>query len=419
MPSTLSWRTQLLLFVSLVSIGMGQTVVFAILPMLGRELGIDQLVVDIPAWGLYYEPRELAITALTALTSLAFFIAAPYWGRRSDRVGRKPIMIIGLLGYALGTLVFNGVSYLGLIGVIGGFFMYSLFMITRVALVSLMCATMPASSAYVVDSVTTEQRTASLSRLAAASQVGTMLGPAFAVFVVFGFLAPLYVHATFTLLAALAVWKWLPESPRQIVQQQPGAHLSYSDRRFRKYILISLVCYTMLGMVQMTLGFYFEDRLGLSREDAAIQFSIAMVVSSSAMLFAQLVVVQAWRGHPLRLMQLGLPFAALGYLLVAQGSSMPLLLCGMGFYGFGMGTAAPGFTVTPTLLVSAHEQGALAGLNASAPAMGFVLGPLVGGAIYNQSPDLTYWIAAIVIGLLWCYSAFLKPPTPASASSSL
>ncbi|ARN75612.1 MFS transporter [Oceanicoccus sagamiensis] len=406
----LSLRTNILIYCALVTIGMGQTVVFAILPMLGRELGVDQLVLDLPALGIYFQPKELAITALTAVTSLAFFFGAPYWGRRSDVVGRKPILMVGLLGYSLGTYVFTGVSYLGLVGILGGFLMYGLFVFTRSFLVWLMCATVPAVSAYVVDAIPIEQRTAYMGRLSAASQIGTMIGPAFAAFVVFGFLAPLLVHATFTLLVAIAVWYWLPKTTLTFEQKTAVKKLSFFDPRFRQYLFISLICYSMLGMVQMTLGFYFEDRLGLSRQDAAIQFSMAMVVSSSAMLFSQMVIVQRWRGHPLRLVQMGLPFSVIGYGMIASALNNTWLLLGMAFYGLGMGLAAPGFMVTSTLVVKANEQGALAGLNSSIPAMGFVFGPLAGGYIYKQSPDMTYWIAAISIAVLWLYSLALKKP---------
>ncbi|WP_101758011.1 MFS transporter [Oceanicoccus sp. KOV_DT_Chl] len=290
--------------------------------------------------------------------------------------------------------------------------MYGLFVGTRVALVWFMCATVPSSSAYVVDSVPLAQRTAQLSRLGAASQIGTMLGPAFAAFVVFGFLAPLIIHATFTLLMVALVVLFLPESPKLFEQAVVTSRLRYFDPRYRSYILVSLVCFTMLGMVQMTLGFYFEDRLGLSRDEAVMQFSMAMVASSSAMLFSQLVLVQRWRGHPLRLLQGGLPLVCCGYLLIANATQTTFLLSGMALFGFGMGLATPGFMVTPTLVVAPHEQGALAGINSSIPAMGLVFGPLAGGFLYKFSPGSIYWLAAGVIALLWVYSLLLKKPNP-------
>jgi MFS family permease len=408
----LPFRTLLLLYLAIIGIGTGQTVVFAILPMLGRELEIDQLIVSLPWLGIHYAPKEQAITALTALTSLAFFFGAPYWGRRSDSMGRKPVIIIGLLGYALGTYLFNGIAQMGLVGVLAGFTLYAVFIVSRIGLVLLMSAALPATSAYIVDATSLAQRTSSLSKLAAASQIGTMVGPAFAWFVIYGFLAPLYIQATMTLIIGIAVWIWLPESSRQFDSKRKVKKLRFLDPRYRQFLLIGLVIYTMVGMVQMTLGFYFEDRLGLSREAAAMQFSIALVASSIAMLCAQVFVVQRWRGHPIRLLQFGLPFVIAGYLCIANATNEHLLWAGMALIGLGMGMATPGFSVSATFTVNADEQGGLAGLNSSAPALGFVFGPLLGGYIYKSSPDLTYWVAACVLIPLWFYVLRMKIPLP-------
>src|SRR5690625_7331933 len=70
----------LVLYLSMVAVGMGQTVVFAILPMLGRELGLQELVLPLPGGG-GWQPRELAITAMSALTALTFSLVAPFWGQ--------------------------------------------------------------------------------------------------------------------------------------------------------------------------------------------------------------------------------------------------------------------------------------------------------------------------------------------------
>ena len=84
--------------------GMGQSLVFAILAPLGREVQLG----------------ELQITSIIAISALIFGVGAPRWGRFSDRVGRKPIIITGLLGYTVGTLLFTSVFYAGLTGLLGG-----------------------------------------------------------------------------------------------------------------------------------------------------------------------------------------------------------------------------------------------------------------------------------------------------------
>ena len=91
MSSKLSRHQQTVLILSLMATSIGQSLVFAILPPLGREVNLG----------------ELQITSIIALSSLVFSLASPRWGRFSDRVGRKPVIITGLVGYTMansGTL---------------------------------------------------------------------------------------------------------------------------------------------------------------------------------------------------------------------------------------------------------------------------------------------------------------------------
>ena len=80
---------RIILLVALVGVGFGFTVLFAILGPLGREVGLS----------------ELQISSVIAASSLTVFLASPRWGRLSDRWGRKPVMIFGLLGYACGNFL--------------------------------------------------------------------------------------------------------------------------------------------------------------------------------------------------------------------------------------------------------------------------------------------------------------------------
>jgi MFS family permease len=401
-PVTVSQKKLFALYFAIMAIGMGQTVVFAVIPMLGRELAIDKIIIDLPFFGPFML-KELAITSLTSIASLTFFLAAPYWGRRSDRVGRKPIIIVGLVGYSIGTLIFNGAAQFGLNGVLTGLTLYVMMMITRVLLVVVMSATFPAASAYMIDVTSLANRTKAMGRMSAASQIGTMIGPALGALVAISYLAPLYLQAVLTLIAAVLVWKLLPDSGLDISKKRVLPRLKYFDPRYRVYLGIGLVMYTMMGMVQQTLGFYFQDVLHLESKQAVAQFAIAMVVSSLAMLFSQLVIVQRWRVQPLTLLKTGLPIVVSGYLMLANAQQLFWMLAGMGLFGLGMGMAAPGYNVTATMTVKSEEQGALAGLAASAPGMGYVIGPLLGGFIYSIEPTYTYWAAGLILIPLFFY----------------
>lgn len=382
------------LYLAMMAVGTGQTVVFAVLPMLGRELSLHTLAISLPFTDWVIRPGEMAITSLSALTALVFFFFAPLWGRISDRRGRKPIIILGLAGYAVGTLLFNGVGYLGLVGALSGASLYVLLIITRASHAALMSASHPASSAYMVEITPMHERTKGMARLQAFNQLGSMIGPALAWFVNISFLAPLYIQAGLMAVLALLVHRALPPLPVSNPHSHGAKKLSYFDPRFRFYLFVGFTVFSLLGMVQQTLGFYFQDLLNLDSVKAAQLFSYSMVVSAGTMLVAQFVVVQRFNGLPDTLLKAGLPFGLAGYLVLANAGSLPLLLAGMSLFGFGMGLTAPSYFSAASLTVGSHEQGGLAGLIGAAAGLGFVTGPLLGGFLYQLSPSYPYWCAA-------------------------
>lgn len=370
------------LFLALVTMGMGQTIVFAILPMLGRTLGF----------------HELEINALVSAAALMYFISSPRWGRLSDRLGRKPVIIIGIGGYVIGTLCFNAFAELGLAGAMGGTLLFVCLMGGRMLLATIMSAAQPASMAYMADVTTAQARVKGFSKLSAASNIGTMAGPLLAQFAVFGLLAPLYLHAAIALLTMGLVWHFLP--PHRGHELPAVKKLSYFDPRYRGYLFTGLVMFTMFGVVQQTLGYYFQDTLHLDSKTSASTHGLAMMASSAAMLFSQLVLVQRMGFTPQTLLRLGLPLAGLAFAGLAMANSFAWLVASMTVFGLGLGLAGPGYAAGATLRVEAHEQGGIAGLVASAPGLGFVIGPLLGAWLYAISPSFPYWAAACVYAVL-------------------
>ena len=393
--STTGLRSLLPLYFAVIAVGMGQTVVFAMIPMLGRELGLDQIRLSWPGSDQGWVLGELGITSLSACTAFVFFICTPRWGRVSDRWGRKPVIIIGLLGYSLGTLIFNGIAELGLRGVTAGVALFAALLLSRILHASLMSASHPAASAYMVDITSANERTAGVGRLAACNQIGTLIGPSLAGFAVFSLLTPLYIQAGLMAALALLVAIALPASPVQSAGTAGKRPLRFFDRRYAAYITIGMALFSMLGMVQQTLGFYFQDVLGLSAVEAAQRFSMAMVVSAAATLVAQFGIVQRYRGPATGLLLIGVPLTFCGYLCLSLASQQWMLIVGMALFGMGMGLTGPGYTAAATLTVTPSEQGNLAGLLAASGGLGFVIGPLLGGALYGIAPQLPYAVAAI------------------------
>ncbi len=370
------WLTPL----ATVAIGLGQSVLFAIMPMLGRQLGF----------------HELQITSLVSLSALVFFLVSPFWGRHSDIIGRRRTILIGISGYTLGTVIFISIVQFGLNGLLGGLLLYSILLFYRIFHTGLMAATHPACGAFVADVTSLSDRTAGLARLAAAMALGTVLGPGLIYFSRYGLLAPLYLCVLCCAVVLLILWRWLPG--RQLVRGTGSPHrLRYRDPRIRVVLLVGLCMYTALAMTQQTLGFYFQDHLQLSTVDAVRLFAFGAMVLSLATIAMQLLVVPRLGLSPALLIRFGLPTAILGYIGIAAATDFTGLCVAMFLCGIGMGLAGPGYTASASLRVAPWEQGALAGLSASIPGLGFVVGPLIGGLLYGLDLRLPYLGAALLL----------------------
>ena len=386
MPATLSRHQLTVLILALMATGMGQSLVFAILAPLGREV----------------ELGELQITSIIAISALIFSFAAPRWGRFSDRVGRKPVIICGLLGYTVGTLLFTSVFYAGLAGLLGGSLLYGTALAARCCQAVIMSGTNPAASAYAADHTGAEQRTRTMARLGTANSMGTILGPAVSgALATFGLLAPLYFAAGLAFFAALLVWWQLPVTPRQDLTRRPlSARLRFSDRRILLLLATAVGLFVGYSGIQQTLGFQLQDKLGLSGIETAQMTGAALMVSAAFTFLVQVTVMQRIKLKATRFIRLGLISLLFGAAVIAGFETFAVLAVGMAFLGIGLGLCMPAISAGASLAVRPEEQGAAAGLVSACPAIGFVSGPLIAGALYQVHGSLAPLFSAAVFFLV-------------------
>ncbi|MDA7774460.1 MFS transporter [Pseudomonadales bacterium] len=379
-------RAKRTLLFSLVSVGMGFTVLFPILAPLGREMGLS----------------EIQITTIIGSSGLVVFLTSPIWGRQSDAWGRKRVLLCGLFGFSAGTFLFNSVLYLGLAGILTGSLLFIALVIARVTHASVMSASMPAANAYMADITDAASRTRGMAAAGAANNIGTILGPAVAGLAVISLLTPLWVMAAIAFLNGLFVWRFLEEPPKH---QTPVVRdrLKYSDPRILPFIIIGIAMFTGMGLVQQTMGFRFQDALGLSAAETAQNFGFAMMLSGASSLFSQAVIVQRFNLAPFTLLRFAIPLLIVAFTMMALLETQLWLTIAMMVQGLGMGLASPGFTAGASLAVSPEEQGAVAGVAGSCGPLGFTLGPFIGGALYTLSPTAPYFFAAGLFLILFLF----------------
>ena len=375
----------------LIANGMGQTVVFAVIPMLGLELQLS----------------ILQINSLVATTAAVYFFCSPWWGRRTNNWGCKSVILVGFLGYTLSSTLFILLSQMGLNGVFTITWLYALLLMSRIGISMFMSASQPAALAYVASATDINFRTRAIARVAAANGIGTILGPALVWTASIHILSPLLLQSALVFFSAIFIWYLLPERSGLTLPKKAlnNIRLTFWDKRFRTYILAAFLVYFMMAVVQQTLSYYFRDLLKLDPLETIQVFGSALMVSSFTLLFSQLVIVQKSKLQPYMLIRIGLPIVFVGYFSLSAATQLLHLYFGMACFGLGMGMTGPGLTAGATLLVKPEEQGSLGGLLAAIPALGFMFGPLLGGYIYvNGGERFPYVLAASVILLVAIFS---------------
>lgn len=384
-------KIQSILMLAIISIAMGQFIVFAVLAPLIRAVGL----------------QEYQGGLILSFSSIVFALSSGVWGRLSSIYGRKKVMLIGLCGYCFGTILFVSGFYAGFQHYLTGFMLFCLLATARMLQSTLMGATSPATTAYMADITPPEQRVKGMGLIGSANSLGTILGPAIAApLIMLHLLAPLLAASAITLVTAFIVLLWLPKDEAQdnsgnqvkIGQQIIHTLRSYFDPRYSNLLLIGVLMFMSYAMSQQTLGYLIQDRLQISPEQAASILAEAFIYSAVFSLVAQLGFVARLKISAPKLLFIGLPLMMVGYLILIQLSAEMDAMIAFSCVGFGFGLCLPGFSAAASLSVSSEEQGAVAGVIAGAPALGYILGPTLGSVLYQWNELAPYVASAVLNG---------------------
>lgn len=381
------------LLASVMAMGFSQTILFAVLAPLGREIGLS----------------EIQVGAIISASSITVFIAMPIWGRISDTWGRRKVILIGLFGYSVGTILFASVFQAALMGFFIPTTAFICLTIARVTNAAVMAATQPASTAYMADITDISTRTKGMGQIGAANNLGAILGPAVGgVLAAYTLLTPIWFSAVVTLISAILVLYALPSIPVQVIKVKPP-RLKYTDRRILPFVFVGIFMFMGFAIVQQTMAFRFQDILDLTASETAHVFGIGMMFSAFFSLVAQMLVLPRIKVQPFTLLKIAMPILMAAFLMMAMGDTRTVLTIAMAIQGFGMGLAGPGFMSGASLAVSQDEQGSVAGVANSCGPLGFTIGPLLGTALYSIQPDYPYWFTCAVYVPLIIFTLTFKP----------
>ncbi len=407
--SALTSRQFLLLFVAMLVTATGNTALQSVIPSIGRSLGIADLWIG------------LAFTT----SALAWVVFAPIWARRSDHHGRKSLILVGLTGFVVSTLLCGIALWLGLNGWLGAAATMVAFACVRLLYGLLGCATPAGTQAYLAARTRRGARTGALSNLSASFGLGTVIGPALApLFVMpfFGLTGPLFVFAAAGIVVLAAVAMQLPDdrdrvrAARAAAMGYPSAsptgasvkaatslpstaHLKWNDPRIRDWIVAGAITNNALAALITVVGFYTIDRLDLAPVGAEEQVGLVLMAGAAATLVAQWGIIPRSGWSPRQLVLWGSAVAMVGTLALMFSASLHALVLAYGLACLGFGLTRPGFTAGASLAVPLVEQGAVAGLITSVNGFAFVFAPTLGLLFYGWEMHLPFLACAVLLAL--------------------
>ncbi len=345
-------------------------------------VGFGILIPLLPLYAEDFGASPATIGALFATYSLAQLVFSPIWGRLSDRVGRRPILLITIAGSALGSLM------TGLAGGLAVLFVGRL-------IDGASGASIAVARATVADVAAPEDRARLMGLLGAAFGLGFVIGPAIGGIATFaGPAAPFFVAAALSALNWAAAWLRVPETLKSTTPAERSAPGARPQGRLLRLIVVTFVILTGFSAFEATFSLLARTRVGMS--DAAIALTFAGIGVLLVGVQAGLVGTLARKLGELPLVQLGLGVMAGGFLLLIIAESTLLLGIALVAIASGQGLATP---TLASLIAEAEpaNRGLALGWQQSAGGLARVVGPLLGGALFGISIALPYLTAALLV----------------------
>lgn len=333
---------------------------------------------------------------LVASYAVMRLIFGPIWGSLSDRIGRKPILAVGVLGYGITMVGFGLATQLWM--------MFA----ARIFSGILSSATSPTAMAYISDSTSKEERGGGMGMMGAAAGLGTILGPALG-----GILAdrslslPFFAAAGLSLLSLVLILVFLPESLEKSNREIREDEQPVLDPRALWNALFSPVGPLLIKAFISTggmmifygiLGLYALERFGFGTNQVGVIFTVLglMTALGQGLLVSPLT---KRFGDP-SVIKAGFMLSGISLLTVLLADTFPLMLLTIGLFSLCNAVLAPAiFSLTSKR--ATLNQGITMGLSNSFVSLGRIVGPPIGGFSFDL-----HWSLPFILGALFMASGF-------------
>ncbi|MBC8339319.1 MAG: MFS transporter [Rhodospirillales bacterium] len=347
-------------------------------------IGFGIIIPLLPFYAEHFQASPEMVGLMMATYSFTQFLAAPFWGRLSDRVGRRPVLLISLAGAAASYVWLGFAESLGVL-------------FAARAVGGAMAGNISAAFAYVADITTRENRARGMGMIGAAFGLGFIAGPAIG-----GILAgpdplnadyqsPAFAAAALSFVALAISLGFLKESlsaetRKRLAQQPPRKRLAMFRDTLKKPHLGLLLLLTFLSTfvfagLESTFAMWSRRQFGWGPEQNGYLF--AFIGLLSALIQGGLVGRLARRFGEVGLIIQGALALAVGIALIPFSTSVVMLTIAMAIAGYGFSVISPALNSLISLQAHEDEMGGIMGVTRSASTMARFIGPAWAGLLFG------------------------------------
>ena len=373
----------------------GSALTILLTVMFVNMIGFGIIVPLLPFFAESFHAASWQVALIFSAYSVGAFFGEPFWGRLSDRWGRKPVLMLTVCGNCacyLALAFAPGIGAAFLVRFLGG----------------LAAGNNSVVQSYLADVTQEDQRSQRMAWVSATYNVGFIVGPAVGGWLANpahgteGFRLPLFVAAGLSALCVVGLAALVGESRSHPKLAPVNPELGRAFHELARHpviarlLLVTLLSGSAFSGVESMFGLWAQSRFSWGPAQVGDTFAIAALVAA----FCQITAVGplSQRYGAARVLAAGMAMTAASVLLLTLSQNTRLTIGLMAVAAFGQAIAWPNVAALISRNSERSEQGACLGLNNASAALSRLSGPFLLGLVFSLiGVNAPFWLAAVLV----------------------